>query len=95
MENQVLTDEQKEKIRKLERSSMFRGIWFGIKNFILLVIATFFVIVVNYKYVHSNHFLLLSGLFNGFLLMRLYYLDFLNEYDRVKEELNKILNPGE
>jgi len=95
MENITITEDQKDKIKKLERSLMINSILSSAKNMFLLIAMSVLTIYMDLVYIKSDTFLTLTSLFNGMLFARLSYLDFISEKQRVLEELNKILVPKE
>lgn len=91
MELQQLTDEQKAKLKILERQTTRNSVKYSLKNAVFLVSALFLIVFLNQLYVHSNVFTAVSGGFTGLVWMSMIRVDLKTEYDRVSEEVKKIL----
>ena len=86
-----LTQEQKDKIKKLHRSAMKHSAFLGVKTALLLITANAVVIVADALYVHSQAFCFIGGFMNAIFIFRALNRETKKEHDRIKEEVKKIL----
>lgn len=86
-----LTEEQKQQLKKLEKSIMSKSLWFGFKTAVLLTLANIPVILLDLLYVHSQPFVFVASCLNIFFIFRFMNREIEKERDRVREEIKKIL----
>lgn len=91
MELQQLTDEQKAKLKELEHQTTKNSVKSGLKNALFLVLAIAAVNLLNMLYIHSDYFVAIGSAATGFLWVSMIKLDLKTQYDRVNEEVKKIL----
>lgn len=95
MENEkqvpAITDEQKQKFKKLQRSFAFRMAGVGAKFGLTLLVANFIVCLIDVLYVNNQAFAFLGGMISAIFAFRAFRLSLAKEHDRVKEEVKKIL----
>jgi hypothetical protein len=93
MENNIpsLSEEQKKKIKKLRLSAALRSAGIGIKFTGLILLADTLVVILNTFYVHNQIFAFIGGAISAIFAFRYFHLSLQKEYDRIREEVKKIL----
>lgn len=91
MQEIKLTDEQKKKLTKLRWSTCKNGAFIGLKYTSLMLLSSFFVVVVDAIGPHSGSFRFVASIISCIFIIGGWRKDLTKEYDRVKEEVQKIL----
>lgn len=91
MDEKPLTEEQKQKLKKLQRGTALRMAGLSLKFGLSLFLANFVVSIINVFYVQNETFAFIGSLMSAFMIFRSFRLSFAQEHDRVKEEIKKIL----
>lgn len=91
MEKKEITEEQKKKFKKLQKSFAFRMAGVGAKFALTLFFANLVVCLIDVFYVHNQTFAFLGGMISAIFAFRSFRLSLTKEHDRVREEVKKIL----
>lgn len=91
MEENQLTEEQKQKFKQLKKSVIFRMLFLNFKFIVTLSLANIVIVVLNAAYVQSKEFSFVCTMLSCFMILRSFLSDARKEHDRVGEEIKKIL----
>jgi hypothetical protein len=86
-----LTDEQKVKVKALQKKYIFKSILRGATFALTLFAADFVIAVVNAGFVHNENFVFLAGTVSFVLVFYNLMVQNAKEHDKIKEEVEKIL----
>ena len=87
-----LTEEQKQKIKTLERSTAKNAAVIGLKFSFLLIQSNLVIILLDAFYVNqSKAFAFIGGIINGFFVFRSLIKAINSEKERIETEIKKIL----
>lgn len=86
-----LNDEQKKKLKKLQRKYAIKGGLIGLKFVSLLFLANIVVLAIDFAYVHSPVFSFIGGAINALFLFRTLRLDLESQRASISEEIKKIV----
>lgn len=87
----VLNEEQKNKFKKLRRSSALKMAGISAKFSFTLFLSNFTVLIIDKLYVHNPAFSTVGIALNFLLSFRSYRLSIQKEHDRIKLEVKNIL----
>jgi hypothetical protein len=91
VEKKELTEEQKKKFKKLQRTFALRMAGVGAKFGLTLFLANLVVCLIDVFYVHNQVFTFLGAMISAIFAFRSFRLSLTREHDRVREEVKKIL----
>lgn len=86
-----LTEEQKKKLKALQKSSAKRGALMGLKTVFTLFVANFFIIALDASMAHSQSFIFISSMVTAFFVFSNLGRETKKEHDRIKLEVKNIL----
>jgi hypothetical protein len=92
---QGFTKEEAEKVKKLERKLLKRGLLTGARNAACLVLAVVSIIGLDINYIHNDKFLFCMGLISGILFIRQIHVDIKTENDMLEAGLREIFKVKE
>ncbi len=91
MENKELNQDKKDKIIKALKTSAFKQFKIMSKYFLIVLGLNLGVSLLDFFYVHSHTFVLLCGVANAIFMLVLMRPETLQEEERVKAEIRKIV----
>jgi hypothetical protein len=86
-----LTEEQKEKFKKLRKQVAKRAVWMSLKLASLLVLTSTIICLVDIFYVHNLVFTFVSSMISAIMIFSSFRRSLDQEHDRIKEEVKKVL----
>lgn len=95
MSNFKFTEEQKEKLKVLNKKYMKNASWSVAKCFFFILLANFLVFLIDLTYLHSKIFVSLASFTSGFCFSKLLIDNFRFLGDSLKTETLKILQSKE